>query len=39
MQGLREGAEKGTRDDGGGAARPDILLIGCVKGKLEWASA
>ncbi|MYC90474.1 MAG: hypothetical protein F4X15_03300 [Gemmatimonadetes bacterium] len=38
MQGLREGAEKGTRAGSGGVARPDILLIGCVKGKLEWAS-
>ncbi len=38
MPGLREGAENGKRADEGGAAEPDILLIGCVKGKLEWAS-
>lgn len=39
MQGLREGSETGGRaDSSDGTVKPDLLLIGCVKGKLEWAS-
>ena len=38
MQVVREGEESGKRTDSVGTARPDIVLIGSVKGKLEWAS-
>lgn len=32
-----EGNEGMTGGEGVGEAPPDILLVGCVKGKLEWA--
>lgn len=38
MQALHAETETGKRTDSGAGARPDIILIGCVKGKLEWAS-
>ncbi len=38
MQELHSGKEAGERTDPSGTAKPDVMLIGCVKGKLEWTN-
>lgn len=38
MQEHDSGRETGERTAPSGTAKPDVMLIGCVKGKLEWVS-